>query len=172
MTRLSVALLALFACGACVAEHSHETLKVDLGAVVAQGHAVPVDGITSAGQPDEIAFRVFAQSGYRTVIDMRMPDENRGLDEPALVESLGMRYVALPTSGDTITFDQARRLEELIEASDGPVLVHCASANRVGALFALSEYAATGDLEQALETGRKGGLTRLEGAVRKAIEAE
>jgi uncharacterized protein (TIGR01244 family) len=171
MLRQSLALLALLALAACNSEYSHETLKVDLDSVVAEGRAVPVDGVTSAGQPDETAFRVFAESGYKTVIDMRMPDENRGLEEPALVEGLGMSYVPLPTSGDTITFDQARRLEELIEASDGPVLVHCASANRVGALFALSDYAENGDLDRALETGRKAGLTRLEGAVKEAIEA-
>ena len=172
MIRQSLALLALLVLAACGDEFSHETLKVDLGAVVAAGRAVPVDGVTSAGQPDEAAFRVFAESGYKTVIDMRMPNENRGLEEAAFVESLGMSYLPLPTSGDTITFDQARRLEELIEASDGPVLVHCASANRVGALLALGDYAENGDLERALETGREGGLTRLEGAVKKAIEAE
>ena len=172
MIRRSLALVAVLALAACAAEYSHETLKVDLDAVAAEGRAVPVEGVTSAGQPDEAAFRIFANSGYKTVIDLRMPDENRGLDEVAVVESLGMSYVALPTDGDTLTFDQARRLDELIEAADGPVLVHCASANRVGALFALSEYADSGDVERALDTGRKGGLTRLEGAVREAIEAE
>jgi protein tyrosine phosphatase (PTP) superfamily phosphohydrolase (DUF442 family) len=55
---------------------------------------------------------------------------------------------------------------------DEPVLVHCASANRVGALFALSTYRETGDFDKALEAGREAGLTRLEGTVRKVLEAE
>ncbi|MBT8106216.1 MAG: hypothetical protein HKP05_11330 [Woeseiaceae bacterium] len=172
MIREILALLVLLGLAACAAEDVHETLKIDLGTVAAEGRVVPVDGVTSAGQPDEAAFRVFANSGYTTVIDLRMPGENRGLDEPAVVESLGMSYVPLPTSGDLITFDQARRLDELIDAADGPVLVHCGSANRVGALVALSEYAEGGDMELALEKGRKAGLTRLEGVVKKAIEAE
>lgn len=172
MIRLSLALAALLAVAACAADESPDTLKVDLDAVVAAGRAVPVHGITTAGQPDEAAFRIFAQSGYKTVIDLRMPNENRGLDEPGVVEGLGMSYVALPTEGGTITFEQARKLEELIEAAEGPVLVHCVSANRVGALFALSDYAENGDLDKALEAGRKAGLTRLEGAVKKAIGPE
>ena len=172
MIRRSLALLAILVLAACATHNAHDNVKVDLAAVVTDGRATPVDGITSAGQPDEAAFRVFAASGYTTVIDLRMPDENRGLDEPAVVESLGMSYVPLPTSGETISFDQARRLDELIDAADGPVLVHCGSANRVGALIALNEYADSRDMELALEKGRKAGLTRLEGAVKKAIVAE
>ena len=36
-----------------------------------------------------------------------------------------------------------------IASYDAPVLVHCGSANRVGALFALSEYGKSKDLEKA-----------------------
>ena len=172
MIRPILLLLAVAGFAACAVEETQEIPKVDLGDVVANGYATPVDGVTSAGQPDEAALKVFADSGYTTVIDLRMPGENRGLDEPAVVESLGMSYVALPTGGDTITFDQARRLNDLIEAADGPVLVHCGSANRVGALFALNEYARSGDAERALEAGRKAGLTSLEKKVREALEAE
>jgi protein tyrosine phosphatase (PTP) superfamily phosphohydrolase (DUF442 family) len=55
---------------------------------------------------------------------------------------------------------------------DEPVLVHCGSANRVGALIALSEFSETGDLDKALEAGRAAGLTRLEGTVREVLEAQ
>ena len=172
MIRRVLALSALLVLAACAAEDAHEIQKIDLAAVFADGRAAPVADVTSAGQPDEAAFRAFAESGVTTVIDLRMPGEDRGLDEPAVVAGLGMSYVALPTSGEEITFEQARRLDELIDAAAGPVLVHCGSANRVGALVALSEYAASGDRELALERGRQAGLTRLEGAVKKAIEAE
>lgn len=148
------------------------SLKVDLDAVVALGEVVPVDGITSAGQPDEAGFRVFAEKGYVAVIDIRTEGEDRGLDEPAIVTELGMEYVLFPVGRSDITFERAEELAALLEQHDGPVLVHCASGNRVGALLALQAFSETGDAELALETGRAGGMTRLEGTVQELIEAK
>jgi hypothetical protein len=55
------------------------TLKVDLDAVVESGTVKPVDGVTTAGQPDEAAFQVFADNGYVAVIDIRTAGEDRGI---------------------------------------------------------------------------------------------
>lgn len=164
--------LALCACTGVANEDGASgvsSLKVDLAAVARTGKVVPVDGITSAGQPDADQFKVFADNGYAAVIDLRTAGEGRGLDEPAVVEGLGMEYVSLPIGRDDITMEKARELDALIDQFDGPVLVHCASANRVGALLALKTYDETGDAETALETGRAGGLKSLEGAAREAM---
>ena len=147
-------------------------LKADIEEVRTLGKVVPVDGVTSAGQPDEEAFRVFADSGYTTVIDIRTEGEDRGLDEPAVVEKLGMKYVLLPVGRSDINVEKARELDALIKAEDGPVLVHCGSANRVGALFALSLFDRTGDAEAALATGKEAGLTGLEDRVREVIQMQ
>lgn len=144
-------------------------LKVDLGTVVESGHVAPVDGISAAGQPDAAALKVFADNGYVAVIDLRTPGESRGLDEPAVVEELGMDYVALPTGADDITFERAQKLEDILVRYDQPVLVHCGSGNRVGALLALQAYRETHDAEAALEKGRRAGLTRLDSKVRKVM---
>lgn len=148
------------------------SLKVDLDAVVISGQVKPVDGITTAGQPNEAGFKVFAEHGYVAVIDLRTEGEDRGLDEPAVVVALGMNYVPMPIGRDGITFENATKLQGLIDQYDEPVLVHCGSANRVGALFALNEYLETGDAEKALDVGRAAGLTRLEGAVKDAMGAQ
>ena len=148
------------------------TLQADLGEVVKLGKVVPVEGLTTAGQPDEAAFRVFADNGYAVVIDLRTAAENRGLDEPAFVEGLGMKYISMPIGGGDITFDKARELDELLDSYDEPVLLHCASSNRVGALLALNVFAETGDAELALETGRAAGMKSLEPLVRKLIATE
>jgi uncharacterized protein (TIGR01244 family) len=144
------------------------SLAVDLERVVELGTVSPVDGITSAGQPDKAALEVFAGSGYTTVIDMRSREEDRGFDEAEFVEALGMHYVEFPiASEDDVSFDSARKLDELLQSSPGPVLVHCASGNRVGALLALrASLHGAGD-EDALKLGRDGGLTRLEPVVRE-----
>jgi uncharacterized protein (TIGR01244 family) len=170
MMRLLILAVLLAGPIACAGDASTDTLKVDLDQVVEQDRVSPVDGITSAGQPDEAAFRVFSENGYVAVIDMRTPGENRGLDEPETVAGLGMEYLAFPIDSGDITLEKARELDELLAQYDEPVLVHCASANRVGALLALREYLRSGDAEKALQTGREGGMTRLEGDVRKVLD--
>ncbi len=149
-----------------------DTLKVDIDEVVDAGAVQAVDGVTSSGQPNAEALKVFSDSGYAAVIDLRGESENRGLeDEQAVVEDLGMDYVSFPITGrDGISFENAERLDSLIEQYDGPVLVHCGSGNRVGALLALRESLNGASDEEALEYGREGGLTRLEGVVRERLE--
>jgi len=63
-------------------------------------------------------------------------------------------------------------LDELIAAANGPVLIHCGSGNRVGALLALRESLAGADDEAAIEYGKEGGLTGLEDRVRDVLGAE
>lgn len=143
--------------------------KVDLKEVVATGKVESVGGVTPAGQPDVSALKVFADNGYEAVIDLRTPPEDRGFDEPAVVEELGMRYVSLPIGSDGITYQSAAALDELLAGFEGPVLLHCGSSNRVGALLALRASAKGMDDEAALELGKRAGLSSLEPAVRKAL---
>ena len=147
---------------------------IDIAAVVEAGEVAPVNGITAAGQPDEAALQVFADSGYTAVIDMRGPGEDRGLaDEAATVEALGMQYVAFPITGrDAIGLDKAKELDALLEGIDGPVLLHCGSGNRVGALLALRHSLRGADDEAAIQLGKDSGLTGLEGLVRERLEKE
>jgi uncharacterized protein (TIGR01244 family) len=168
---LVVVTVALF-CGAIFAEEMPKALKADLDAVVSSGAVEAVDGITAAGQPDEAALKVFADQGYTTVIDLRTVGEDRGMDESAVVESLGMDYVLLPIGRDAITFDSAKTLDELIKDAEGPVLVHCGSSNRVGALLALRKSLAGADDETALAYGLDGGLSSLEGRVKDILGEE
>lgn len=149
------------------------SLKVDIAAVKELGTVSAVDGMTASGQPDAAALEVFAESGYAAVIDLRGPDEERGFDQQAAVEDLGMDYINLPVVGrDGISFDNARRLSEILDRYDAPVLVHCGSSNRVGALVALGASLDGAEDEVAIEAGRKAGLTRLEGVVRERLEGD
>ena len=172
--RLLLASVVLVAGAACAGDDEAATnsVKVDLDAIVESGTVEPVNGLSTAGQPDEAGFKVFADSGYAAVFDLRTAGEDRGLEESEVVESLGMDYVLLPIGRDDITFEKAAELRRLMDQYDEPILLHCASANRVGALLALQEYAEKGDKEAALAAGREAGLTGLETRVIKAIEAK
>ncbi len=96
----------------------------------------PLKGVATAGQPEVGHFGRLASAGYRTAIDLREPGEDRGLDEPETVRRAGMEYANVPVSHEDVddeTFDRFREL--MAEPERRPVLVHCASANRVGALL-------------------------------------
>ena len=145
-------------------------LHVDIAVVASEGQVVPVDGITSSGQPNEEALEVLRENGYAAVIDLRGENENRGFDQKAAVEGLGMKYISLPISGrDAINFENAAKLDKLINSFDAPVLVHCGSGNRVGALLALRKSLDGASDDDAIAYGKDGGLTGLEGVVRERL---
>ena len=151
---LSLLLGFVAACAADNGSDSGPSTYVEIASVIESGHVQPVDGITAAGQPDVAALKVFADSGYVAIVDMRGPDEDRGMDdEKGVVEGLGLEYIAFPITSDDLTFDRARELDELIQSYDEPVLVHCASSNRVGAMLALRHSLNGASDEEALQHG-------------------
>ncbi len=66
-------------------------------------------------------------------------------------------------------WENANKLQEILSSYDGPVLVHCGSGNRVGALLALSKSQSGADDEAALAYGRAAGMTGLESVVRSRL---
>lgn len=127
-------------------------------------HVAP--GLYASGQPTPEDLAVLAAQGVRTVINLRAPTEPVEYDEAAEASRLGLRYVSLPVAGpqDVTPETVARFSCELEDAGrHGGTLVHCASANRVGALVAL-DHARTRNAspDQALALGRAAGLTTLE----------
>jgi len=127
----------------------------------------------SAGQPDGEVLSTFAAAGYVAVVDLRTDKEDRGFDEPAAVMGLGMSYVSMPIDSEVdINFEKAAELDKILSGFNGPVLVHCGSGNRVGALFALREKARGATDEEAIAAGKVAGMTRLEPEVLKVLQAQ
>jgi len=146
------------------------SMKVDLDELVRVGRVLPVQGMSSAGVPDAAALQVFRDNGYVAVIDLRADGEKSGDSEAEVAFELGLAYESLPIAGESaISFDNARRLSELLSRYNGPVLVHCGSGNRVGALVALQQSLAGADDDLALAAGEAAGLTSLEPVVRKRL---
>jgi uncharacterized protein (TIGR01244 family) len=95
----------------------------------------PAPGLATAGQPAADDWKAIAGLGYRTVLDLRQPNESRGHDEPAAVRAAGLRYIAMPLDAGTLSASHFARFRTLIGNSRAtPLFVHCASANRVGPL--------------------------------------
>lgn len=121
----------------------------------------PLEGVATAGQPDEGHLRNLAEAGYKTVIDLRATGEDRGLDEEEVVRKAGMEYVNLPVGHETTddgTFERFRRL--MTDPDRRSALVHCSSANQVGALLIPYPVLDEGkDREEAVEIGKEVGLS-------------
>lgn len=90
------------------------------------------------GQPTLEQIRAFGDDGGAMVINLRTPEEMSevAFDEWALVEREGMRYAGLPTSEDGLSLGTIEAFAEAYESADGPVMLHCASGNRSGAVWA------------------------------------
>ena len=149
------------------------SIHVDIAAIETSNDLQPIDGITSSGQPDSEEFELVAEAGYVAVVDLRGENEDRGLDEEAVLEELGLDYVQLPLSSpDAISMENAAVLDQILSDYDGPVLVHCGSGNRVGALLALRQSMLGADDDDALAYGKSAGLTGLEPVVRSRLLEE
>ena len=136
--------------------------------------ATPREGLFVAdGQPDADAWRALAGRGIATVVNLRPDGELEGRSEAAEVAAAGLVYRQVPVAGVAgITADNARLLWRAIGDAKGPVLVHCASGNRAGALLALGAAREGGMApEQALAFGKSAGLTspKLEAVVRERL---
>ena len=132
----------------------------------------PLPGLYIAGQPAASDWAAIKARGVRTVVNLRAPGELKDRDEAAEVRAAGLRYVEIPVSGaEGINPANARALHAaLAPAHGGGVLVHCASGNRAGALLALEQRDFDGvAAERALEIGKSGGVTGLEGKLRQAL---
>lgn len=95
----------------------------------------PEPGMIAAGQPTAEQLAEAAKAGYKTVIDLRPPSEAHGFDEPKAAKEAGMEYVNLPVTGDSLDAATIDRFLAAMEKAERPVIVHCATSNRVGALY-------------------------------------
>jgi uncharacterized protein (TIGR01244 family) len=134
----------------------------------------PMDGVISGGQPSPEQLTAARDAGYKTVLNMRRPDEKGVGDEAEMVDGLGMEYLSIPIDGAAgLTRENTLAFAAALESAEYPLIIHCGSGNRIGALFALKAFWVDGkSAEEALQIGLDSGLTRLEGAVTEILESE
>jgi uncharacterized protein (TIGR01244 family) len=131
------------------------------------------DKVIVGGQPTKEVLQQAADAGIKVVVNMRGVDEDPGYDESAAAAELGLTYLRVPVAGAAgLTPENVHLFDAVLkQVGDQPVLMHCASGNRVGALHALhaSEYGGMAP-EAAIEYGKAHGMTSLEDAVRERLE--
>lgn len=110
------------------------------------------------------------QLGFNLIIDLRKPDEEGVTEEVADAARLGIAYENVPLEKDATAWDQVARVEELLaDKSNYPVLLHCGSANRAGAVWALLRTRQGVPDLIAIEEGRAVGLKSREAQVRELL---
>lgn len=140
---------------------------------VAPAHVFGRAYLTGQPTPEDLA--AARAQGVVSVINLRQPDE-LDFDEAGAVRDLGMQYhnpgFREPDSLTDAKLDEIRAL--LRDAAERPVLMHCASANRVGAVWLAHRVLDDGvDLTTALDEAREVGLhsAPLEERVRAYIDS-
>ncbi len=133
----------------------------------------PFPGILTGGQPTDEQLMLAAKAGIKTVINLRSEREMSGLNEVGKVTLLKMNYLSIPVDGAAgVSEKNSQRLAEALSNPElYPVMVHCASGNRVGALFALDANKRLGlSKDEALAVGKRAGLTSLELLVKGMLD--
>ena len=117
--------------------------------------------IGTGGQPTEAGMRMLAEKGYRSIINFRTAEEMAVIPhESKLAAELGLKYFSIPFNGQEPREVQAVAFNQLMDAlEDEKVFVHCAAANRVGALMMIRLVLKEGlSLEEAEAEAARIGL--------------
>ncbi|WP_421654360.1 beta-lactamase hydrolase domain-containing protein [Leptothermofonsia sp. ETS-13] len=112
------------------------------------------------GQPTPDDLQQAAQEGYKSVLNLRSPQEEGALsDEQQQAEAAGLQYVNLPVRPDALSQEQTDQIMNQIDQLPKPLLTHCKSGLRSGAMALM--YAATCEglsAEATMEKGKRMGF--------------
>lgn len=127
--------------------------------------------IATAGLLKEGAVTELKSLGFVSIIDLRGPEEGTA-GEKRSAEAAGLAYVNIPVTNAPPTEEQIAEFARIVENEKGhPLMVHCASGNRVGAMWTLYRVKKTGaSFAQAAAEGRAIGMQPArEAAVREQL---
>jgi protein tyrosine phosphatase (PTP) superfamily phosphohydrolase (DUF442 family) len=123
-----------------------------------------VDAVVACGGATEVsALDGLKKDGFKSIINLRMASERgANIDENrARAESLGLKYLHIPFNGgapENKTFDDF--LAAIADKSNQPAFIHCASANRVGAVWLAKRVLQDGwSIDKATAEARVIGLS-------------
>ncbi len=123
------------------------------------------------GQPSATDFAEAKKRGIKVILSVRTQGEVNW-DEKAAVEKAGLKFEHIPFRTTESLNDKvfAKTLKLLANQKKEPVLFHCGSANRVGAIWATHRVLNDGlSIEAAFKEGKEVGLRNMEYA-KKAIK--
>lgn len=111
--------------------------------------------------PDRDQLRRAAEEGFRSVVNMQTEGEEKGLgpqEERRAADEVGLTYLHHPVAGDKLSDEVVDGFRRKASELPAPVLVHCASGKRSGAMVIMhlaAEQGMTGEqvIKKAEEMG-------------------
>ncbi|MBD2506681.1 hypothetical protein H6G91_05275 [Nostoc muscorum FACHB-395] len=96
------------------------------------------DQLAIAGQITLDQLKQIADEGYKSVLNLRLPDEIGLLaDEHKKTEFLGLYYVNFPTKTEDINHQSMLQIYQTIAELPKPTLIHCDNSIRSAAIVLL-----------------------------------
>jgi uncharacterized protein (TIGR01244 family) len=91
------------------------------------------DELTVAGQVTPEQLQQAASEGYKSVLNLRSPDEQGFMsDEQQQAQVLGLHYINIPVKPNEISDELTTEVLQQIDQLPKPALIHCGSAMRAG----------------------------------------
>lgn len=93
------------------------------------------DELAIAGQPTLDELQPLAEAGYRSVVNLRSPDETGFLDdEQQKTEFWGLCYVNIPIQIKTLKPDDVSQVIQQLMQLPKPILIHCDNGIRASTI--------------------------------------
>lgn len=136
------------------------------------------DYVIARFEPTPETFEHMAAEGFRAVVSLQTGGEEQKLpieDERQAAEKAGLAFYHQPVSGDSLDDATVDQFREALGRLPRPILLHCASGKRSGAMTMMhlaSEQGMTGDeaIEKAESMGFECDTTELEAFVKDYID--
>ncbi len=94
----------------------------------------PRTNVFTSGQPTETGFRLIADTGVNSVINV-LPERECLINEKAIVAANQMIYYHLPFETAGFRKETFEQFAQLMKKAEKPVLIHCSTGNHVGGLW-------------------------------------
>ena len=114
--------------------------------------------IATAGVISPAGLTLLKSLGFKTLLDLRTAAEGTAAERDAAATQ-GLSYHNIEIGGDPPTAEQLAEFTTIVESNDSyPLLIHCASGNRVGSVWAMYRVAHGVPLAEALQEGQTMGM--------------
>ena len=116
--------------------------------------------LTVTGQVTPEQLQEAAQEGFKSVLNLRAPDEEGFLgNEGELAESAGLHYENIPVKKEAINDELTTRVLSQIDSLPKPALIHCASGMRAGAMTMMNVATRSGmNAKEAMDKAQSMGF--------------
>ncbi|MDT8364360.1 MAG: sulfur transferase domain-containing protein [Nitrosomonas sp.] len=114
--------------------------------------------IATSGALTNGAIQELIKHDFRTIIDLRTEQEGTN-NERLAIKKTDMAYFNIPVTRDGIDESQLAAFKEVLAQSAAPILLHCATGNRAGAMWTVYRLSEGIPADRAFKEGQSAGMS-------------